>query len=119
MNKIVKLIKTLSWSAAAFPILALAQVDTRITPVPRGNNLDIQQGFNWFGTIVNIVFTAFLIFSVLYIILAAFNFLTSGGDKEKITTATKQLVGAAIGIAVALLAVSFKSIVENFINVRV
>ncbi len=51
----------------------------------------------WFGLIV-------LGVSVIMILYAAFQFLTAGGDAEKVTSARNTLIYALVGIAVALLA---------------
>ncbi len=60
----------------------------------------------WFYTIVFVV-------AVLFILLAAYNFITSGGDEEKTGTAKKQLMYAVIGVAVALLSYGIVTFVRN------
>lgn len=60
----------------------------------------------WFYTILFIV-------AVLFILLAAYNFITSKGDQEKVGTARKQLLYAVIGIAVGLVSYAIISLVQN------
>ncbi len=68
------------------------------------------------GKIVNWISGLFFVVAIVYIIYAAFLFLTSGGDTEKVTTAKNQLLYSIIAIAVALLAFSMKTIVRNFLG---
>lgn len=54
-------------------------------------------------TIVKWFYTIIFIIAVLFILLAAWNFITSKGDPTKTKTARGQLLWAVIGIAVALI----------------
>ncbi len=63
--------------------------------------------------IVTVMFWAFMIVAVIMVIWSAFLYLTSGGDSEKVKTATKSLTYAAIAIVVAILANSFPLIVGS------
>ena len=63
--------------------------------------------------IVTVMFWAFMIVAVIMGIWSAFLYLTSGGDSEKVKTATKSLTYAAIAIVVAILANSFPLIVGS------
>lgn len=69
-----------------------------------------------FRMIVKWIYTIFFIIAVIYIIAAAFTYLTAGGEAEKVNTAKDQLIYAAVAIAVALLAISFDTIVKNFLS---
>lgn len=64
-------------------------------------------------TVVQWFYTIVLIVAVLFILLAAFNFITSRGDPGKVTEAKKQLLYAIIGIAVALLSYGVVTLVQN------
>jgi len=66
--------------------------------------------------IVRWAYIIFFIIAVLMIILAAFSYLTAGGDAEKVNTAKNRLIYAAVAIAVAFLAVSFETIIKNFLS---
>lgn len=57
-----------------------------------------------------------IIISVIMVIVSAFNFLTSGGEAEKITKARQYLTYSAIGIIVVLTAVSFPVIVGTAVG---
>jgi len=66
--------------------------------------------------IVNWVFAIFLGISALFIILAAFQFLTAGGSADKVAEARDKLLYAAIGIGVAVLSRAIVPIVRNILN---
>lgn len=61
-------------------------------------------------------YTVFFIIAVLYIIFAAYTYLTANEQPEKIKSAHNQLIYAAIAIAIALLAVSATMIVKSIIS---
>lgn len=54
-------------------------------------------------SIVNWVFTFFIIVAAIYIIIAAFMYLTAQGDAEEISKAKRQLIYAIIAIVIASL----------------
>lgn len=62
---------------------------------------------------LNYVFTAFIVVAIIFIIMAAFSFVTGGADGAK--EGRQKLMWAAVGIAIALIAkglpVAIKSIV--------
>lgn len=51
--------------------------------------------------------------SILYIVYAAFLYVTGGDDAEKISSARKTITWAAVGVAVALLAASVPTLVSG------
>jgi hypothetical protein len=63
----------------------------------------------------NWVFAIFLAISIIYIVLAAFQFVTGGGDPAQVTAARQKLIYAAVGIAIALLAAGFDDILRNIL----
>jgi heme/copper-type cytochrome/quinol oxidase subunit 2 len=54
-----------------------------------------------------------IIVSVMMVLYAAFLYVTAGDETEKTTTARRTLTYAAVGIAVALIAVTFPSIIAS------
>jgi len=90
-----------------FPLIGFAQE----SPVK-----SIDDVMNVLKSIVNVMYTAFFIVAIMFIILAAFNYLTAQDDPEKIKSATRQIMWAAVAIAVALISVGFNKIVESFIK---
>ncbi len=57
-----------------------------------------------------------LTIAVIIVIWAAFLFMTSGGNQQKVTTARQTLWYAIIGLTVLLLAKGVTSIIQNFLS---
>ena len=84
-----------------------------------GNSSPIQtapQFLTVLATIVRWLYTIFFIVAIALILFAAFNYLFAQGDATKISTAHKQLIWAAVAIAVALISVGVVQIVNSFIR---
>jgi Na+/proline symporter len=62
------------------------------------------------------VYTIFLIVVVICLVLAAFNFITAGGNEEKIKKAKEWVKYALIGVAVALLAGGVVALLTNLLG---
>jgi uncharacterized membrane protein YjgN (DUF898 family) len=75
-----------------------------------------QQIFNILNKILQYVYTAFFIVAVIFILVAAFNFLTAKGDPEKIKGARSQILWAVVAIAIALISVGAANIILSFIK---
>ena len=54
--------------------------------------------------VANFLFGLAIVLSVIFVLYAAFLYLTSGGDEKKVSEAKSTLTYAAVGVAVALLA---------------
>jgi hypothetical protein len=65
---------------------------------------------------INWVFTFLVILTILFIIIAAFKYLTSAGDPDKVKSANNQLIYAAIAVAVALVAKGIPLVVAGFLG---
>jgi len=57
-----------------------------------------------------------LVISTIIILWAAFLFMTSGGSKDKVTTARQTLWYAIIGLAVLLLATGVTELIKNILS---
>jgi len=118
-------IKKLGFSFGLWIIVVLPLISFAIEPghVPTADDFTIPSTgaesaaglLGILGKAVGIVWKVFFIIAVLFILIAAFNYLTAGGDEEKIKTAHKQITWAMVAIAVALLSVSFSVIIQSFI----
>jgi hypothetical protein len=89
------------------PVLASAQFQSGST---------VQQVFSLGCTIVNLLFAVLIFATIFFVVLAAFKYLTAGGDPEKVKAASHQLLFAAIAIVVALLAKGLPSIVNSIVG---
>lgn len=96
-----KLTATLSGiSAASLPFLALAQ--GQLPQAPFQNVSGFQ---NFICTvIVGWMFTFLIVLTVVFVLVAAYKYLTAAGDPEKVKSASHMLIYAAVAIVVALFA---------------
>ncbi len=67
-------------------------------------------------TIVRWTYIIFFIIAVLFIIFAAYTYLTAQGDPEKVKNAHNQIIYAAIAIVVAFMALGIDLIVKSIID---
>ncbi len=67
-------------------------------------------------SVVKFVYIAFFIIAVLFIVIAAFNYLTGADAPDKIKAAHTQLVYSIIAIGIALLALTLQVVVGSFIK---
>ncbi|MFH1347050.1 MAG: hypothetical protein ABIH10_02260 [Spirochaetota bacterium] len=72
--------------------------------------------FSILKTIVQYTYTIFFIVAVMFILIAAFNFLTAKGDPTKIMGARSQILWAVVAIIIALLSVGAALIISNFLT---
>ncbi len=77
---------------------------------------DVKQIFTILNRIVVLIYQAFFIVAIGFVILAAFGYLTGGDDPEKIKSATKRILYAAVAIAVALVSVGANVIIKDLIG---
>lgn len=95
----------------AMPLLSLAAVETLPTgPRSFEDILDILE------TLLNWMFTILMIVAVMFILWAAYLYLSAGGDPEKVKTASNQLIYAAVAIAVALVSQGIRFIVQQLVQ---
>jgi hypothetical protein len=66
--------------------------------------------------IANWMFYFLIILSVIMVVAAAYIYLTSNGDPEKVGTATKTLTYAAVGILVGVLAKAIPTLVASIVG---
>ena len=66
-------------------------------------------------TLLSLAFWFFFVVAIVFVLLAAFNYLTASGDPEKVKKASHMLLYAAIGIAVALIARSLPYFVSSLV----
>lgn len=65
--------------------------------------------------IFNILFWLLIVLAALFIIWAAFSYLTAGGDPEKVKVANQKVIYAAVAVVVAVLAKAIPTVVCSFL----
>lgn len=100
----------------ALPFLAIAD-ETVDAPVelPRtiATGASLLRNIN---TIINWIFVFLLAFAVIYILVAAYGYLTAQGDPAKIKTAQAQLTYAIWAIIIGVLAKTIVIVVANILG---
>ena len=102
-------------SVAALPALALAQISL---PPPPITSLSGFQSFIC-TVVVGWMFTFLIVLAVVFVLIAAFKYLTASGDPEKVKSASHTLIYAAIAIVVALFARGLPLIISSLFSSNV
>ena len=85
--------------------------------VPGGSPINTDtELLNVIAGVVKWIYTIFFVVAVVFILFAAFNYLTAGGQPEKIKTAHTMLIWAIVAIAIALLSVAAAQIIRTFLK---
>jgi len=87
------------------------------TALPTGGPTTVAATVKLVTDIAGWIFGIFLTVAVIFIIFAAFQFVTAGGSSEKVSEARQKLLWAAVGIGVALLSQAFVAVLKNFLTV--
>ena len=110
-----KFLLTLTLFAVAayitLPLLASAQP----TNVPVGSVDDIKQ---FLKAVLGIFRAIFFALAAIFVVLAAWNYLTAGGDPTKVAAAKTMLIYTAVAIAIALIANSLQTVIADLIGRR-
>jgi len=106
MKKLSVILPLSAYLSSATPMFAQGVLDASINP-PAGSkiinpNTSIGQIVSFLVTFI--IVAAFLA-ALLYIVIGAFQWITSGGDKAKVESARNHIVAAVIGLI--LIALSF------------
>jgi len=111
----MKLIKTLiTTGVAASWVMVFTAYAQTVTPAPS----PIQTGKQVMiaiCTFVGYFFWFVLTLATIFVIVAAYEYVTAGDDTEKTSKARRTLTYAAVGVAVALCALAFPQIVSTVV----
>lgn len=105
-----------SLSLLSFASLAFAALPTEVQTLPEGPT-SAAGILGILKTAANIIFTVLLVVAVVFVLLAAFQFITGGGNAEALEQARSKLIWATVGVGVALLAQAIPTVVRNILNV--
>jgi hypothetical protein len=102
--------------ALMLPIVVSAQISNAPVPLP-------STPYTGTGNVVNLVcgslgwiFWGLIVLTIVFVLVAAFKYLTASGDPEKVKNAGHTLLYAAIAIVVALIAKGVPLIISSFIG---
>lgn len=105
------LISKVSMGATVLSLLAPLFASAQFT-----GGSSVGQVFALGCTIINLLFAVLIFLVIFFVVLAAFKYLTAGGDPDKVKAASHDLLYAAIAIVVALLAKAIPSIVSSIVG---
>lgn len=115
---ILNLIVLLFLGLAIAPSFAAAELappapqsDVTVSKSPDDISVEaaISRVTNWFFVIV-------LIVAVIFLLVAGFQFITAGGDPDKVNSARQNVMYAMVGVAVAVLARGIVSLVQGVLG---
>jgi len=66
--------------------------------------------------VTNWIFAIFVVLTIIFVLLAAFQFVTAGGDAEKVGEARQKLIWASVGIIVALASKGLVPIIRSILG---
>ncbi len=99
----------------ALPFVAFAQIPQ--APITAPNSIaNINQLLNAGAVcaIVNWAFWLIIVLSIVFTLVAAFRYLTAGGNPEKVKAAGSTLLYVVVAIVVALIAKGFPLLISSF-----
>lgn len=105
-----------SASTALAASLPTPQAPTNPASIPQGNITSVQSVLNLVCVVFDWAFYFLIALAVLFIIYAAFKYLTAAGEAEKVKGAGDTLIYAAVAVGVALLARAVPLIVASFLG---
>jgi hypothetical protein len=106
----------------ALPVMAMAQnIPVPVAPTnpgapPQGHISSLQGVLNTVCIVFDWAFYFLVALAVIFIIFAAFKYLTAAGEPEKVKSAGGTLLYAAVAVGVALLARAVPLIVASFLG---
>lgn len=119
MKKLLTTASLFAVSSMLFAPLAVLAVDITLEPPPTPEGTGpstVDEGISILNQILTWISIIFWIVAVIFILYAAFLYLTAAGDAEKVKKASSQLLYAVIAIAVALMATIIPSFVANVLT---
>lgn len=99
----------LSSLLVTYPAFALETAPTNILSSPDQVVGDFCAALNW-------LFWGLIVLSVAMFLVGGYRYVTSGGEAERVSSANRTLLYAAIGVVVALVAAGTPSLINNFLT---
>lgn len=107
-----------SLSSLVLTTVALAAVDVQINVPDQGVNPNTPVG-TVISNVLTIIFVLGALAVLVMLIIGAFNWITSGGDKEKVGGAQKRITQAIAGLVVLALAYFLTVVVGQVVNIDI
>lgn len=111
----VSMKKTYHFLSGAIPVFILS-FGTIVLPFIAEAGKAVDEAVGIMCNIANYLFTFALVIGVIYAIVGAFKYMSSGGDATKVSEGHKTLTWAAVGIGIAILAGSFPGVIASLMG---
>lgn len=108
----MKKLAIISSAITYFIAATVASAQINVSPPAQGYK-DLGE---FIGNIVQIAFGIGLIVTLIYLIWGAFDWITSGGDKEAVGKARGKIINALIGIAVLAVAFALANVAAQILG---
>lgn len=106
-------------SFLAKPLSVFAAIDISIKP-PKSGGINPQADIGTvIGNIITIIFAVAIIAVLLMLVIGAFNWITSGGDKEAVGKARQRIINALIGLVVLAVAFLIANVAGQIVNIDI
>lgn len=118
MNKLSAGLTVATFLISASTVLAQSPIPVNVSSPGYGIDPATTIG----GLVTNALTIVFILAALLvlfFIVIGAFNWITSGGDKEKVGAARKTIVNALIGLALLALAFLIVRVVGQILNIDI
>lgn len=120
MKKLFVLFLAVS-ALAVFAVPALATHGPAHEEPPAGKQLPAgpatgAQLLSIIDTVTNWVFAVFTVLTLIFVLLAAFQFVTAGGDAVKVGEARQKLIWASVGVIIALASKGLVPVIKNIVG---
>ena len=102
---------------AALTLVSLPLIAGAVTLINLPTNVSrVEQLLDKVCNIVNLIFTILLIVAVIFIVIAAFTYITGGGDPENVSKASRQILWAVIAVVLATFSKILPVVASNFLG---
>lgn len=103
-------------SNITFAQAPFTDIGTDVAPISGGSIEDTQDVTTALENIAKVMRNVLLLLAVIFVLIAAYNYLLSGGSEDKVATAHSMIAYAAVAVVVAILAFGFESIIRDVIG---
>lgn len=109
-------VRGLAAVSAVSPLFALGQQGITQKTLPTSPVNSPADAINILCTIAGWMFTFLIVLAIIFVIYAALNYLTAGGETEKVTKANHMLIYAVVAIVVGLLAKGAPALIGGIVG---
>lgn len=113
INKLISFSTYAALVVGAVPVLAFAQ---GAPALPSTNLTGPRQVLSFLCEIAGWIFAFLIVLAVIFILIAAFRYLTAQGNPESVSKANQSLIFAAVAVGVAIVAKAIPAIVSGFLG---